>query len=445
MKHFKTISRGASALALGGLLTLGGCDAADELLRAENPERINESQLDNKKLADVLANSVIGEFQRMYADPFIWRASMLTDEQVTGINWEGTARLNQRLIRYDEGDADLMFSRLSASRAMADTVSGRLRNLLDAPTTDARLATALAYGGYSYVLMAETLCEASINLSDRAFSTDELFQFAVVRLEEALQVAEASNRTDLANLARVGLARAHLGLGNEAEVKRYAAQVPEDFVFWVEYSDISPEQENILFNRVTGGNHALGVHPKFVNGTFGAQDLVSTQTDPRIQHTTKWTKGHNGLTKLYKPFQPLSYSGFNGAVQADGGKPILFEKGTDIKLASGLEARHHAAEADGPTAVTLAFVNERRAFGNQAPVDLSGAALMAELREQRGRDLYLGGFRLGDLRRWKAQGVDLFPAGTHPNEEWGAYGDATCFPIPLEEYNANPNLPKPKG
>jgi hypothetical protein len=66
-----------------------------------------------------------------------------------------------------------------------------------------------------------------------------------------------------------------------------------------------------------------------------------------------------------------------------------------------------------------------------------------ELRDQRGRDLYLGGFRLGDLRRWLRNGDDMFPSGPHPVAEWGDYQDATCFPIPVEEYEGNPNLNKP--
>jgi hypothetical protein len=97
----------------------------------------------------------------------------------------------------------------------------------------------------------------------------------------------------------------------------------------------------------------------------------------------------------------------------------------------------------GPEGTTLDFVNKRRAVGRQAPVTLTGAALMTELREQRFRDLFMGGFRIGDLRRWKAQGVgDFFPKGTHPNPVLGEYGTAECFPIPLSEYIGNPNIKK---
>ena len=139
-----------------------------------------------------------------------------------------------------------------------------------------------------------------------------------------------------------------------------------------------------------------------------------------------------------------------GAAYAADGNPssasAQYENDTDVKLASGLEAYHHYYEAAGPDATgpegtTLEFVNSRRAFGNQPPVNLGGAELMAELREQRGKDMFLGGFRLGDLRRWKETGVgDFFPTGPHPNATWGQYGDATCYPLPDDEYEGNPNI-----
>ena len=57
----------------------------------------------------------------------------------------------------------------------------------------------------------------------------------------------------------------------------------------------------------------------------------------------------------------------------------------------------------------------------------------------------MGGFRLGDLRRWLRHGVgNFFPTGDHVNTPlnsatWPPYQDATCFPIPLPELEANPN------
>jgi hypothetical protein len=421
----------------------------DRLLEAENPGAIGEEQLSDPALIEVLVNSVTGELASMYDDPFIWRGSMFTDEQITGINWEQTARLNLRVVRFDEGDADGMFSAMSSYRFMADSVAGRLENLLDNPDSDRRLAQVYALAGYSYTLMAEVMCEATINVGSEIYSPSQLAGFAIPRFEQAIQIGTAagSGGAAVVNLARVGLARAALLAGDDQKVMSAAAQVTPGFAWWVEYAD--QINDNTMNARVSGANHALGVHPHFLNAPFGTQDIVAEQTDPRIQHTTRWTTGHNALTKLYKPYQSLPYSEFDpNAVIADGVTPELYDDDTDIKLASYVEAMHHYYEAAGPNGTgpegsTLDFVNSRRAFGNQPPVNLSGDALMAELREQRSRDLYLGGFRLGDLRRWNDQGLgNFFPTGDHVTDgpSWGQYGDATCYPLPSSEYEGNPNI-----
>ena len=439
----KTTSR-VLALVLGVSLAAGACSTVDDLLEAENPGAVDESLLNDAALVRVLVNSVVGALGAMYDDPFIWRGSMFTDEQITGVNWENTARLSQRLIQYNEGDANGMFGAVSRYRFLADSVTGRLRNLLESPQDDEDMALVLAHAGYSYTLMAEVMCEATINVGPDIYTPVQLAQFAIERFEEAIQVANAAGEAEIEDLARTGLARAALLAGDNAAVMSAAAGVSEDFAWWVEYDQ--EVADNQMYVGVTGGNHRIGVHPSFLNGQFGEQGIVETQTDPRIQHTTEWSLGHNALTKLYKPYQSLPYSEFNGETIAEGGEPVLYDRGTDIKLASYLEAMHHYYEAAGPTGsgpegTTLEFVNSRRAFGNQDPVNLSGDALMAELRDQRGRDLYLGGFRLADLRRWMAQGIgNFFPSGQHPTVEWGQYGDATCFPLPLDEYVGNPNI-----
>ena len=80
-------------------------------------------------------------------------------------------------------------------------------------------------------------------------------------------------------------------------------------------------------------------------------------------------------------------------------------------------------------------------------MSLSGEDLKNELREQRARDLFLGGFRLGDLRRYAAQGnpppQHSFPTGSHPVGGARELLTATCFPIPIGEYQGNPNIQDP--
>lgn len=435
------------SLVAVAMAAIAGC-SIDKVLEVNNPAELDEDDLDNATLVDVLVNNAIGDFNRAFSDPFIWRGSMFTDQQITGINWEQTARLSQRVVQFDEGDADLMFSRLSAARAQADSVSGRFRTLIDAPSTDSRMATVLIYAGFANILMGDAMCESVVDEGSDILASADMYQRAVTRLDEGLTIATAAADDDLANLARVGLTRAHLNLGNNSQVLAIAPLVPADFQWWAEYSDTDSRVYNVLEARIAGSNHSLGMHPKFLAGgdneaLFGTQDLEAGLTDPRIQHLPQWRLGHNRLTWLYTPKQGLMFDGYNGETFEAGGEPPDFERGTNIAFATGLDALHNLYEATGASTETLDFVNARRAVGAQAPVALTGADLMTELRDQRGRDFFLAGRRLGDLRRWLGQGIDEFPSGAHPTEQWGQYGTATCFPIPLEEYEGNPNLSVP--
>lgn len=434
------VGRLLTFLALLG--TLGLVQGCDQILDVDNPDEILATDLTDPQLIEQLATSAVGEFQNYYDDPIIWRGGMITDEQITGINWENTARISQRILEDSGTGQGGMFGNISRIIVMADTATALLTDFVDNPGSDPRIATTLAFGGYGYVFMAETLCEATVKVSAEIFSSDEVMEMAVPRFEQAITVAQAAGDSDLENLARTGLARAHLWLGNSEAVKSAAAPVPEDFVYWAYYSTNSGRENNTLFARISGANHALGVHPRFVQGEWLEQGLVETQIDPRIQHLPDWRTGHNALSPLYTPFAGRRFSVYNGEAQAFGGEPAEYTQDMDIAIADGIEARHHFAEADGPTAATLAFVNERRAYGNMDPlVDPTPDEIMEELREQRARDTYMSGIRLGDLRRWAKQGVgNFFPTGRHPTEEWGLYGDAECYPIPDSEFEGNPNI-----
>lgn len=457
----RTMIRKAAALA--GVVALLGCN---ELLQVDNPEEIPIDDLlqKNPTLIAALVNGVIGDFTHMYDDPFIWRGSMFTDEQVTGVNWEQTARLNLRIAPYNEGDADNMFTEISRALRQAEDVFERLGTLETSPDSSRNRAVTAAFAGYSYVVMAEAMCEAvvsKINLQtgevefgDHLLTPDSMFLRGISWFNQAITLATTIADANVQNLARVGLARAALGVGQNAVAISAATPVPAAFKWWLDFSDATDRETNNQYTNVTGGNHRLGMAPRFLqSGTqpFGTQRLVATQTDPRIQSDTNWTTGHNALTKLYKIRQGLRFDGYNGNRWGSVPRttPAAYARGTDILLADGVEAQHHLYEATGPTAATATFVNARRAVGFQTAVTYNlpadNAALMSELRDQRARDLFQGGFRLGDLRRWLKQNVNdprhAFPSGQHvnyPAAAWLTYGNATCFPLPLEEYEANP-------
>ena len=420
----RAFRRAATALAFGAA-ALGGCHALD----VTNPRVIPESQLADPQLAGVLLNSAVGALTTNYSE-FAWFSAILTDEALNATNDYRSGELNQRIVELSQGNVG-PYTLLQYSRATADSAAGRLRVLVPKPQGDLRLARALAYAGYSYVFLAEFTCTAPLN-GGPLVTDDSLEHVALARFQEAITDATPADTggtklvaDSVLNLARVGAARASLNLGDKAGAIAYASAVPAAFAVYIDYiTSGNTALQNTLYGRVNGQNKQLGVHP-----------LMQKLNDPRVRYVTAGVLGHNQLTVLNVPYSPRTFSTFTYADST----PI--QTNSSIELASGLEARYLLAEASGPNATTAALVAERRAFGKEPAATFAGDALMAELREQKRRDFYLGARRLGDLRRYKAQGVgDFFPSGPHPTTQWGLYGSATCYIVTQDEVNSNPKI-----
>ena len=410
-----------AAVAAGGI-ALAGCRDA---LTVTNPKVIDEGSLDNASLSTVLLNSAVGAVNSNYSE-LSWFSAIITDEALNATNDYRSGELSQRIVELAQGNIG-PYGALQFTRATADTAASLLRTLSAKPSGDLKLARALAYAGYGYVFLAEFTCSAPIN--NGPMQSDSALQvIALSRFKEAIADAAGGSPSNVAdsvtNLARVGAARASLDIGDKAGAIAYASAVPAGFVVYADYIvSGNTALNNTLWVRVNGQNKQLGVHP-----------LMQGLNDPRVRYVTKAVLGHNQLTLLNIPYSPRSFSTFTYTDST----PILAN--SSIEIASGLEARYIRAEAEGPTALTIALVNERRAYGNEQPL-APGADVMAALREEKRRDFFLAGRRLGDLRRYKAQGVgDFFPSGQHPTKEWGLYGSATCYIVTQDEVNSNPNL-----
>jgi hypothetical protein len=421
----RILRRGTAVAILAGGLALSACHNA---LDVNNPRVIAEDQLGNAQLINTLLNSAVFAVQTNY-DEFVWFSAIITDEALNATNDYRSGELSQRIVELAQGNVG-PYPNLQFTRATADTSAALIRKLVTTQQGDLRLARALAYAGYGYVFLAEFTCTAPIN-GGPLVSDDSLEKVALARFNEAIADATPADTgatklvadTILA-FARVGAARASLNLNDKTSAANYASLVPASFVLWVDYIlSGNLALENTLWTRVNGQNKQLGVHP-----------LMQNLHDPRVRYVTKAVLGHNQLTLLNIPYSPRTFSSFTSTDST----PL--QAGSKIELASGLEARYILAEAQGPNATTIALVNERRAFGGEQPLGPTDD-VMAALREEKRRDFFLGARRLGDLRRYKAQGVgDFFPSGQHPTAQWGLYGSATCYIITQDEMNSNPNV-----
>jgi hypothetical protein len=380
-------------LALAFLLV--PISACEEVLTVNNPAEIDTEDTWDPELLDAQVAGAIKLMEEVMSgdeESNAQGSTFLTDEQVTGLNWEDWQRNNQRIVIYNEGPVDAIWSNHSELIRVGYNALEKLDSLAADPDTDARVALVSMLVGYGYVFMAETFCQAVLsedpdNPGTTLYTHDELLPMAFPHFQRAITVGTAAGEMDIVYAAHVGLARAHLTLGNWSDVTDNAGAVPALWGgYWVEYSSADPGLNNNLFHEMHGSNHTVGVHPAFLQGTYGQQGLIDTQTDPRIQHFSDYSTGHDASTLLYKPYQGLRFDGYTGVTIApqspacpnctpgganegdgDNGDLILVQTGTNVLLADGLEAQHHMYEAIArvtPADAGLqAFVDARRAVG----------------------------------------------------------------------------------
>lgn len=442
----KQMNRAARGILAAGLLAwagaLGGCD---NFLSAENPGAIEEPALSDPRYIPLMVNGVVGEFQPMLPVGSYYTA-VFSDELRNHHVFFEERLIDQRRVGPENGThVFFVYNALHRSRFMADSVAGRLKVLLaDSAGVDARLARVQAYAGYNYVLLGEWLCESPVNGS-RPYSSQELLRdFALPRFDEAIAIATAArNRAgataaqqatadSILHLAKVGAARAALWLGDKPKAIAYATGVPAAFEFRAYFSENSARENNPLWNRFSNGS---GNTSGSVSNTPFAQ-----LNDPRVPHPAAAERVMDA-TNAFIPNSPSAYSTYNNTTVG-----AEWSRAGHMRIASGLEAQYILAEASGPTAESISFVESRRMIAptGVAATPVDAANFLASLREQRGRDLFLDGHRLGDLRRYVSQhGVNLFPTGTYPGTTSGeTFGDQTCLPLSLAEINGNPNVPK---
>jgi starch-binding outer membrane protein, SusD/RagB family len=418
-------------LVLGVAAAAGACNA---LLDVTNPATFGDDDLNDPLVAPMLASGVVQRFQANH-DLRVYYSAIVSDEGISGHNFETRRDVNLRKIPRDNS-ADV-YNPLALTRALADSFDVRIQRAMgDSAGRNISLARIRAYGGLTYALMGEFLCRAPVHPTSDAVSPDSLFRLAIARSQGAIEVGEAfkaaggffARGDSLINMARVTAARAHLNLGENAQAAALAAQVPAAFEMHAHYND--DNANNVLQGAAafTGTNRYLGVSASF-------RDL----DDPRVLHAPTGVTGHDQRTVLFIPRLGASHSGWSPDLDPTSATSS-FQRGTSIRISSGLEARYIVAEAQGLNAANVDFVNERREVGGQeALVDPTEAEYRAALRDQRRRDFFLDGRRLGDLRRYKRTGQgDYFPTGQHPTASFGEYGTDECFVPSFAEEVGNP-------
>lgn len=416
----RTIHRLASTTALAGVLILAGCDT---WLTVPNPGVIDRDVLDPVADAPALAGSA----QQNFSNAFTWLiiySSWFTGETDVSETFPTRNEFGRRNITVQNtslnGDVWFPLSQAAASAYL----------VLDAalPTPDANIhyARSNLWLGYSFLLMAESFCRGTVRAGPE-LSTAAMLDSAVAHFAQAISRGTNAGGVGvtLANVARVGTARAHLQAGNLAAAIAAADAVPDGFTFNLNYVDD-------LSNRTRLANKMwIFVRDR---GSIAVAPVWRTD-DPRVP----WL-----VTAEFAP-QDAAYAEDRGVPYA------VQQKFTDytspVRVASKLEADYIKAEAEGPAA-QLALIQLRRAAAGQPAYagDLGDDAVLTEFLTQKGFDFYLEGKRLGDFRRHPNNILGMpVPGTTYWKPGFSPVSNDQCFPLPTPEIDnnchLNPDLP----
>ncbi|MGH7623835.1 MAG: RagB/SusD family nutrient uptake outer membrane protein, partial [Gemmatimonadaceae bacterium] len=206
-------------------------------------------------------------------------------------------------------------------------------------------------------------------------------------------------------------------LGNSAAAAADAALIPTGFEVDIDHDPTATRRQNLVYIQT--------IQSEFASVDTSIQNRYAVSPhDPRIAVTSTGKLGSDGATIIWSA---------NKDAQADS--PQALAKYSEAQL---IIAENDVSTSDFSGAVDI--INALRAAAGQPafnPGTLSAPVVMAEIVEQRRREFFLEGHRLGDIRRL---GLPLSPATGAPFVSGGTYGDQACFPLPNVERVNNPNL-----
>ena len=415
---------------LGLLRRLATTGAALTMLAAcsmdvKNPNTIEASTIDPVADARVFSLSAQQNFYVAYAGQGGQNGNYIN---ISGIYsnevWSGAVRNETNdIARHVIVDTNLdLNSQFWVPLQTAIGTNDQVLAVLKGTTTfnsDIAVARSSVWSGYAIELLAESFCQGVLHVGP-ALTPAQMSDSAIARFQQAITVASnitSTEATKIIGVARVGLARAYLQKGDNANALASANLVAPSFVATTVHVDDAQARTRL-------GN---GVFLTSSGTTQIAAGTYRALGDPRVTATDAGINAQDGRNRL---FRQTKYPNVTAPV----------------RIASGLEARYIAAEAqlklNGNTAPALTLIAERRTAGGQpAFTGTTTAQVLAELMDQRARDFWLEGKHLGDIIR-NPTAAALLPAAGSPfyKAELGNFQALTCLPVPFAEKANNPNF-----
>ena len=444
----------AAVAALGGLQACG--DATDTLLEAIDPDIINPSDTQSPEGAQAL---YIGSFHRLRAalignedtaGSYPW-GGLLADEWSTSSTFIQNDEFDQRKIVENNSAATLLFRNLNRVRTAANLAIAGLTTFR--PTERYKIGEMYLHRGLAELQLASDFCNG-MPISDgtvenyveglgKPESVAAVFQRAAASFDSALTFANGTDANNLlvARGARVGKARALLGLGNdraaEAAALVTAANVPTNYSY------------DQTFTLTAGTNNIWGQNASSRRFTIGdslegnARNLLVrnalpffTARDPRLPVVYSVSANGRDTTKAQDGFTFSRTTSLYGQLT-----PVQIINGLDARLIEA-EARLIANDFAGMTTILNALRAAPPRIGNFQPGTMTAlatpgtaAAARALFFREKAFWTFGRGQRLNDLRRQVRQyGLpqeQVFPVGVY--FKGGVYGSDVNLPVPDNE------------
>jgi hypothetical protein len=445
-------------LALAALmLPLVGC-SLDSILEVNDPDVVSQEVVRDPANLPGIRNGVLGDFAVGYSgqggntEALVVSVGLFTDEMYHSGTFGTRREVDKRNIEVENGGMTTVFRNLHRARRAAEIATELFA--AGGPNT-ASHAEVANLAAYTYIFFGENYCSGipfSRLKEDDTFefgapqTTQQTFETALARFDQAMAIATAANSASQQNLARIGKARVLVDLGRFSEAATLIQSVPTSYRYLVEHSDNTTRQNNGVW-AVTFGTRRYGVaHREGGNGlpfrVGSSQDRASQ--DPRVPYSRTASRA---VDAPFSHFFQQKYP----------------ERGTAVVLASGMEARLIEAEAalnKGQSATYLPILNTLRTTVSLPALTDPGTpgGRVDQFFRERAFWLYLTGSRLSDMRRLVRQygrnSEMVFPTGVYsralyravstpdesiPTRADGRYGTDVNFPIPFDELN-NPEF-----
>ena len=432
MRQYINTGLGLALIAVVGLTT-----ACEDQLQTRTPTEIQDDAVDPVQDAPTFSNSAWQNYVQAFST-FALYGAWFTNEMRVGDTFPTRNEFGRRLIDDRNGTMNgSLWTPITRAIASAEDGMVLLEELGPTSIHNVRFQLTSAFAGLT---MAEHFCTGVIRRGPDAptpeLTTAQMLDHAIERFQ---QVIQNSPDADMANAARVGLARANFFAGNYGAVAQHDGQVPADFVF------------NAVYVDDTGNRGRLG------NTVYGFSGRTASRESGVVG--PEWRELGQGVDETEEaPFadqedgDPRVSWLYDGKTAQDGVHEYVYQTTHDgwdapLPIASRLELDYliaQAAWAQGNSAPALAVI----AQNNPGFVSTDDNEILAELLYQKGLDFWMTGRRMADWR-WNREhiGTDagvtpflLGPGDEYYKPEVGGMSDQTCFPLPFNEYSRNDDI-----